>query len=118
MNAVWEALHIGFGLFVAGAGIVVVIGGVLGIVRFPDVYARVHAATAAHGIGAALAFLGLAIMAWEWALSARFVLLAALSYALGPLLAHLVAASAHASGLASGAADEDAVRNPKRGATP
>lgn len=85
---------------VAAVGLVFIAGGVLGVLRFPDVYTRVHAAHTADGVGAVLAALGLAIMADDAQVALRLILLAALAAALAPLFAHIAASAAHAGGLA------------------
>ena len=90
----------GAGAVIAVIGLVLVAGGGVGMLRFPDVYTRTHAALAADGAGAALTALGLAVMADDGALSARLLLLALLALAVTPFTAHAVASSAHAGGLA------------------
>jgi multicomponent Na+:H+ antiporter subunit G len=86
------------GVFVI-VGLVFMAGGVLGLLRFPDFYTRLHAARVMAGPGAALFLVGLAIASGDGALALRLVLLAALVIAIGPTLAHLSGAAAHAAGL-------------------
>jgi multicomponent Na+:H+ antiporter subunit G len=108
------ALRMGFGGLVATIGLVFILGGAIGQLRFPDVYTRVHGAGAADATGAAIFVVGLAAMAPDAALALRLILLAALIVALGPVLAHLVASGAHAGGLAPLA---DAYTTPRPGAS-
>lgn len=98
-----DALHIAqiivSGLVVA-TGLLLMAGGAIGLLRFPDLYSRLHAAHVADGAGAVVVVIGLAIAAQDWEIAARLLALAALIGALGPTLTHLVAQSAHAAGLA------------------
>jgi multicomponent Na+:H+ antiporter subunit G len=87
------------GLVVA-AGLSLVLGGAIGMLRFPDLYTRGHAANVANGVGAGVVVAGLAIAAPAPGLALRLLLLAALIWAAGPLLSHLIAGAAHAQGLA------------------
>ena len=88
------------GALLALAGLVLIFGGSLGLLRFPDVFTRVHAAMVSDGAGTALTLAGLAVMAPDAALALRLGLLAVLVAVLSPLLAHLTAAGAHAGGVA------------------
>jgi multicomponent Na+:H+ antiporter subunit G len=90
----------GLGGVLITAGLVVVIGGAIGLLRFPDVYTRVHAFNASDGVGAALIALGLAMCSPDTGVAVRLVLLALLLGVLAPTLSHLVASAAHAAGLA------------------
>lgn len=45
------------------AGAVFFIAGTVGLLRFPDIYCRLHALTKADGLGLALIALGIALMA-------------------------------------------------------
>lgn len=87
------------GLFVA-IGLGFILGGTIGLLRFPDLYTRIHAFSAAGGPGAAIAIVGLELAASSWEMATRLLLLAALVAALGPMLSQLVANAAHAGGLA------------------
>lgn len=93
-------VRMGFGALIAVAGLVLILGGTLGLLRFPDVYTRLHAASASDGPGAALFVAGLAVMAPDWAMALRLLLLAALIVALSPVLSHLIGSAAHSGGVA------------------
>jgi len=94
MDAALDLVRAGVGGLVAALGLVFIAGGVLGMLRFPDFYTRLHAARVSDGVGAVLVCLGLAIMAL------RLLLLALLIGAIGPLIAQLIANAAHVGGLA------------------
>jgi multicomponent Na+:H+ antiporter subunit G len=82
------------------AGLVFMLGGTLGVLRFPDFYTRLHAARVADAVGATIVVLGLALCARNGDIAFKLLLLAALIAALGPTLSHLLANAAHAAGLA------------------
>lgn len=87
------------GLIVA-AGLSLMLGGVIGMLRFPDVYTRAHAGNVANGLGAGVVVAGLAVTTPDIGMALRLLVLAVLIWAAGPLLSHLVANAAHAQGLA------------------
>jgi multicomponent Na+:H+ antiporter subunit G len=90
----------GLGGVLVAIGSVLVIGGAVGLLRFPDVYSRVHAFNASDGLGAALISFGLALCSSDGGVAVRLVLLGILFIALAPALSHFVASAAHAAGLA------------------
>jgi multicomponent Na+:H+ antiporter subunit G len=108
------ALSLVGGLFIV-VGLTLMAGGTLGLLRFPDLYTRVHAVRVADGPGAVIVILGLAVVCGDGAVALRLVLLAALVAALGPTLAHLTANAAHAGGLAPIAGAYKAPRPGARG---
>jgi multicomponent Na+:H+ antiporter subunit G len=85
---------------VIAVGLALMAGGTLGLLRFPDLYTRLHAVRVADGPGAVIVVLGLAVVSGDGAVALRLVLLASLIAALGPTLAHLTANAAHAGGVA------------------
>jgi len=86
------------GVFIV-AGLFFTAGSVLGLLRFPDFYTRLHASRVGQGLGAPLVLVGLAIASADGAVAVRLLLLAALVAAIGPTLTHLSANAAHAAGL-------------------
>jgi multicomponent Na+:H+ antiporter subunit G len=87
------------GGLVIAVGLAVMAGGVLGLLRLPDFYTRLHAANVVDVAGAALVLLGLAIASADSGIALRLVLLAALVVALGPTQGQLGANAAHSAGL-------------------
>lgn len=95
-----DALRFSVGGVIIAFGLVFVAGGTIGLLRFPDFYTRVHAASASDAVGGVIFVIGLSVLAWDAALSPRLLLLAALIAALAPTLAQLTTGAAHAGGLA------------------
>jgi len=98
-SAVLELVRLGLSGIVVAIGLLVIAGGALGLLRFPDLYTRLHAANVADVVGSVIVVIGLAIAAPDWGIAVRLLLLAGLLIAVGPTLTHLVAQSAHAAGL-------------------
>lgn len=99
-GAVLDLARLGLSGIVIAVGLLLLAGGALGLLRFPDLYTRLHAANVADVVGSVVVVLGLAIIAPDWAVAVRLLFLAALLIALGPVLTHLVAQTAHTAGLA------------------
>lgn len=66
----------------------------LGILRFPDVYTRLHAASKAGPLGAGLILLAVGFASGDWAIALRCVLGLAFLIVTSPVSAHLLARSA------------------------
>lgn len=98
--SIFDLMRYALGGVVVLAGLVFMLGGTLGVLRFPDFYTRLHAARVADALGAAVVAFGLALCASDAVVALKLVLLAGLLAALGPTLSHLLANAAHAAGLA------------------
>jgi len=106
-----------FGALLIVIGLVLMAGGTLGLLRFPDFYTRLHAVRVADGLGAGAFLLGLALVSGDGGVALRLVLLAALLAALGPTMSQLAANAAHSAGLAPLAGSYRAPRPGSRGRT-
>lgn len=95
-----EVVRLAIGGVLVAVGVVFLVGGAIGMLRFPDLYTRLHGASVANPHGAALVVIGLAIAAPSAAVSFKLAALALLLFALGPVWSHLFASAAHAGGLA------------------
>lgn len=100
MAAVLDLLRMGAGGLLIALGLAFILGGAIGVLRFPDFYTRLHAARAADGVGAAIFLLGLAVLSGDAGMALRLIVLAVLVAALAPVLTHLGANAAHVGGLA------------------
>lgn len=68
--------------------------GTVGLLRFPDVYTRLHALTKADNVGLGLIVAGLVIQASSWAVVVKLIVVWLLVLLSGASVAHLVARSA------------------------
>ena len=102
------------GLCIA-VGAALMLGAVLGVLRFPDVFTRLHAAGGAMSVGVCVALLGLLFVSSTLLIAAKLLFLIVLVGALTPVLSHIVGAAAHASGITPVVGDYTAPRPGARG---
>ena len=81
------------------AGAVFFLAGTLGLLRFPDVYTRLHALTKADNVGLGLLMVGLAVQAESWAAAGKLLLIWLLVLLAGASVAHLVSRRALQRGI-------------------
>ncbi len=75
------------------------LAGTVGLLRFPDVYNRLHALTKADNLGLGLVVVGLAVQAGSLAAGLKMFLIWLLMLASGTTAAHLVATAALRGGV-------------------
>lgn len=85
------------GLLVTGG--LFFLAGTLGLLRFPDVYTRLHALTKADNVGLGLLITGLLVQAGSWAEAGKLVLIWILVLLAGASVSHLVARAALQKGI-------------------
>ncbi|MGD8925599.1 MAG: monovalent cation/H(+) antiporter subunit G [Thioalkalispiraceae bacterium] len=81
-------------------GAIFFLAGTLGLLRFPDVYTRLHALTKADNVGLGLVVFGLAIQSQSLAIAGKLILIWLLVLLAGASVSHLVARSALRKGVA------------------
>jgi multicomponent Na+:H+ antiporter subunit G len=79
-------------LLVAGSVFVVV--GAVGLVRMPELYTRMHAASVIESLGAGLLIAGMLLQAGLTLVSAKLLFLFALLFVTGPVVTHALAQAA------------------------
>ncbi len=89
-----------------GFGTVFFIAGTVGLLRFPDIFCRLHALTKADGLGLALIALGVALMVGTWAEVFRIALIWFFVAVASATSGHLIAAHARQSMPQTGEADD------------
>jgi multicomponent Na+:H+ antiporter subunit G len=87
------------GYFLIVLGILFNLFGCIGLVRFPDVYNRLQAATKCVTLGTVLLLLGVALAHGTGAMAAKAVICAVFVLVTSPTAAHAVAKGAYASGV-------------------
>jgi multicomponent Na+:H+ antiporter subunit G len=88
------------------AGGVFCIVGAAGMLRMPDFYTRMHAASVIDTLGAGLILLGLVLQSTHWLVIAKLVALALLLFLTSPTATHALSRAAMARGLAPMLAQE------------
>jgi len=84
-------------LLLAGAGFF--LAGTVGLLRFPDVYTRLHALTKADNVGLGLVVAGLVLQAESWAAMGKLLLIWLLVLLASASVAHVVARTALRKGI-------------------
>jgi len=84
-------------LLLAGAGFF--LAGTVGLLRFPDVYTRLHAITKADNVGLGLVVAGLLLQAESWAAMGKILLIWLLVLLASASVAHVVARTALRKGI-------------------
>jgi multicomponent Na+:H+ antiporter subunit G len=80
-------------------GAVFFLAGAVGLVRFPDVYTRLHALTKSDNVGLGLIVAGLAVQAESWFVVGKLLLIWLLVLLAGASVAHLIARGAMQRGI-------------------
>ncbi|MCW8890561.1 MAG: monovalent cation/H(+) antiporter subunit G [Sedimenticola sp.] len=76
------------------AGALFFLAGTLGLIRFPDVYTRLHALTKADNVGLGLTIAGLALQAESFSVVGKLILIWGLVLLAGASVAFLIARGA------------------------
>lgn len=102
-------------LCLAGGGLFCLVGGI-GLIRMPDFYTRMHAASVIETLGAGLILLGLMLEAGLSLVSVKLAMVGLLLFFASPTASHALARAALLRGLlpllAAPAATEDAPSKP------
>ena len=75
------------------------LAGTVGLLRFPDIYSRLHALTKADNVGLGLTVAGLAVQAESWAVAGKLLLIWALVLLAGASVSYLIAHGALQRGM-------------------
>jgi len=73
--------------------------GIVGLLRFPDIYTRLHALTKTDNVGLGLIVAGLAMQAESWFVVGKLLLISLLVMLAGASVAHLIARGALQRGI-------------------
>jgi multicomponent Na+:H+ antiporter subunit G len=107
-----ETLHLVGGGFVAAGALLAAIGA-LGVLRFPDVFTRIHAASITDTGGASLVILGLCLIAGLTPLTLKLLLVWVFVMLATPAAANALANAAFSSGETPWTAGDRATRRRK-----
>jgi multicomponent Na+:H+ antiporter subunit G len=86
-------------IILTGLGAFFFFAGTVGLLRFPDVYTRLHALTKADGLGVGLTVMGLALQAASWMVIIKLLVIWLLVMFSSATACHLVARAARRAGI-------------------
>ena len=86
-------------LILLASGAIFFLAGTLGLLRFPDVYTRLHALTKADNIGVGFIIIALCLQAESWFIVGKLLLIWVLVFLTGASVSHLVAKNAFRNGV-------------------
>ena len=89
--------YIGGALCLTGAFLAII--GTIGVLRFPDFYTRLHAASVTDTSAATTMLLGMALMSDHWMVLVKLAVIWLFLLFTGPTSSHAVANAAHTAGL-------------------
>ncbi len=87
------------GSFLCLAGALLAIIGTVGVLRFPDFYTRLHAASITDTGAATTLLIGMALLAPSWLIVFKLAAIWLFLFLTGPTGSHAVANAAHTAGL-------------------
>jgi len=97
-------------LILAGAAFTIV--GAIGLVRMPDLFTRMHAASVTDTLGIGLMFIGYMVLSGFSLISAKLVFLLALYFFVSPVVTHALAQAALHAGIRPQLTDDRTGRDP------
>ena len=95
----WDAFRPALGSALLLVGAILAVIGTIGVLRFPDFYTRLHAASVTDTAAATLAILGMVLLAPSLAVVFKLAVVWLFLFLTGPTSSHAVANAAHTAGL-------------------
>lgn len=95
----WDIVRFPLGGAACIAGALLCLIGTIGVLRFPDVYTRIHAASITDTSGAAMVLIGMALMAPNWMVLVKLFCIFVFLFLTSPTSSHALANAAHVAGL-------------------
>jgi multicomponent Na+:H+ antiporter subunit G len=99
IGATWETVRYPLGAAACLLGALLCIVGTIGVLRFPDFYTRLHAASITDTSGAGLVLLGMALMAPHWLVLVKVFCILGFLLLTSVTSSHALANAAHTAGL-------------------
>lgn len=95
----WNAFRPALGSALVLIGAILALIGTIGVLRFPDFYTRLHAASVTDTAAATLAIVGMALLAPSLWIVFKLAVVWLFLFLTGPTSSHAVANAAHVAGL-------------------
>lgn len=95
----WNGIRPALGSALMLVGAVLAVIGTIGVLRFPDFYSRLHAASVTDTAAATLALVGMGLLAPSSAVVFKLAVVWLFLFLTGPTSSHALANAAHTAGL-------------------
>ena len=95
----WEIVRFPLGALMCFGGAILCLIGTVGVLRFPDIYTRLHAASITDTSGAGLVLIGMMLLAPHWLVISKLVAIFVFLFLTSPAASHAAANAAHTAGL-------------------
>ena len=95
----WNAVRPALGSALLLVGAVLALIGTIGVLRFPDFYSRLHAASVTDTAAVTLSVIGMALLAPSLAVVFKLAVVWLFLFLTGPTSSHALANAAHTAGL-------------------
>jgi len=95
----WEVVRFPLGALMCLAGALLCLVGTIGVLRFPDIYTRLHAASITDTSGAAMVLLGMMLLSPGWLIVAKLFAICVFIFLTSPAASHALANAAHTAGV-------------------
>ena len=97
--AFWDMARFPLGGLMCLAGALLCLVGTIGVLRFPDVYTRLHAASITDTSGAALVLIGMMLLSPGWLVVSKLFAICVFLFLTSPTAGHALANAAHTAGV-------------------
>ena len=99
LHGFWEIARFPAGAFLCLAGGLLCLVGTIGVLRFPDIYTRLHAASITDTSGAALVLIGMMLLSPGWLVVSKLFAICVFLFLTSPTASHALANAAHTAGV-------------------
>ncbi len=95
----WDIIRFPLGALLCLGGGVLCLIGTVGVLRFPDIYTRLHAASITDTSGAALVLIGMMLVSPGWLVISKLFAICVFIFLTSPTASHALANAAHTAGV-------------------
>ena len=99
LHGYWEIVRFPLGALMCLGGSILCLIGTVGVLRFPDIYTRLHAASITDTSGAALVLIGMMLLSPGWLVISKLFAICVFIFLTSPTASHALANAAHTAGV-------------------
>ncbi|KCZ48622.1 MULTISPECIES: monovalent cation/H(+) antiporter subunit G [unclassified Hyphomonas] len=99
LHGYWEMIRFPLGALLCLGGSILCVIGTVGVLRFPDIYTRLHAASITDTSGAALVLFGMMLLSPGWLVISKLFAICVFIFLTSPTASHALANAAHTAGV-------------------